>query len=705
MPLERERRATAGKRLSALVGRALEDDAAFWGHETWASDGGSDGAESFHSSDEDSQFNQDEFDSDFDETEESEDEEAAAAAAAEEEEEDAKRKKKKKPQSSSSYVDIAAKASRANYYLAHGGKKGKSRRIIGDGVNTGIVLNLPFLAAQTAFKGISKNASLSTASKTHIPPAPLPPPRRKPPPPQPVESLDANQQQQSTAATIGAGVSATSLTAAAASTAYLPLSSRPSNSATKQQHHQPPSTTGVATRPRRRQQQTSKYSSRYRAAAATTTASSATTSGTSGSPTTAATTSASAPKKGQQQQRKRKFTQGELLLEAVHETEPENHRWLLARKRTLHDNSDASSKEQGRSGGSGAGTVVERFSSRRGCLNVVTFMDMDRIPPVLLQQQRQRSPPSSPKMTNQPQHRNQPQSSNVCVITGKPARYRCPQTLLPFHDKEAYQVMQRKIKEGELDALMSGGSNNCTIKAAVAASTLAKATGSGNATAGKPDDEDTKLPVAPDGKVKGSDQALQQQDQQATVPKMAPLNNDVQKKPKSPISTGSNIAAQIAASIDKPGPASEESSAGTVTKVSGQSQQQEAQQSATTANGNDKIASSNREALTASAQTQQHMPPTPGAVGNELPSQRPRSGSPVGGTTSPSASTKNDGAAPPSSPSRRQSPRRRRPSIKALQNMQVAGTRSKTNNSGKNDNGNEATDGGTSQMPMLPNIV
>jgi len=33
--LEREKRATAGQRMSALMGEELEKDQSFWGHETW----------------------------------------------------------------------------------------------------------------------------------------------------------------------------------------------------------------------------------------------------------------------------------------------------------------------------------------------------------------------------------------------------------------------------------------------------------------------------------------------------------------------------------------------------------------------------------------------------------------------------------------------------------------------------------------------
>lgn len=72
--LERTKRKTAGTRMSSLVGKAVEDDEAFWSHSTWAEDKADlsdDG--SFHESDEDSAAKVDKFDSDFDDSEEEDD--------------------------------------------------------------------------------------------------------------------------------------------------------------------------------------------------------------------------------------------------------------------------------------------------------------------------------------------------------------------------------------------------------------------------------------------------------------------------------------------------------------------------------------------------------------------------------------------------------------------------------------------------------
>ena len=58
---ERERRSTAGSRMTSLVGQAAKDDDEFWNHSTWLEE--EDG--SFHESDEDSDARRDTFDYDY----------------------------------------------------------------------------------------------------------------------------------------------------------------------------------------------------------------------------------------------------------------------------------------------------------------------------------------------------------------------------------------------------------------------------------------------------------------------------------------------------------------------------------------------------------------------------------------------------------------------------------------------------------------
>ena len=72
---------------------------------------------------------------------------------------------------------------------------------------------------------------------------------------------------------------------------------------------------------------------------------------------------------------KPRFTQEELIIEAIKSTEMENSKWLSARKRVKEEEAyleNAMTK---------AKTIthnpVSRFHSRRGCNNTLTFMDMD----------------------------------------------------------------------------------------------------------------------------------------------------------------------------------------------------------------------------------------------------------------------------------------------------------------------------------------
>jgi nucleosome binding factor SPN SPT16 subunit len=58
------KRASRGKRMTSLVGKAAEDDEAFWGNEVWNEEGSD--ADSYVEEEEEKP---DEFDSDFDETE------------------------------------------------------------------------------------------------------------------------------------------------------------------------------------------------------------------------------------------------------------------------------------------------------------------------------------------------------------------------------------------------------------------------------------------------------------------------------------------------------------------------------------------------------------------------------------------------------------------------------------------------------------
>ena len=133
----RDKRSTAGKRMSHLVGEAQDADDAFWGHDTWAEDDS--GNESFRESDEDSEVRKDQFDSDFDESEEDFSDAEAAAGR----DEEVNLRQQEKLESRKKTFDVA-KAGRDLLQKKKGAKgRMKGQRIFGDGDNAGLVLNMP----------------------------------------------------------------------------------------------------------------------------------------------------------------------------------------------------------------------------------------------------------------------------------------------------------------------------------------------------------------------------------------------------------------------------------------------------------------------------------------------------------------------------------------------------------------------------------
>jgi len=157
---------------------------------------------------------------------------------------------------------------------------------------------------------------------------------------------------------------------------------------------------------------------------------------------------------------KRRFTQEELLIEAATVTEPENERWILGRKRimeeaevlqdALHGRHHHHHRGGGGGGGGGESRVVSKFHSRRGCLNTITFPDMDMVPAVLS---------GGPHKHHQHHHRRHGANHGgkhggpdptVCIITGKKARYRDPKTMLGYHDLAAFKELRRRLARGEL---------------------------------------------------------------------------------------------------------------------------------------------------------------------------------------------------------------------------------------------------------------
>jgi hypothetical protein len=139
---------------------------------------------------------------------------------------------------------------------------------------------------------------------------------------------------------------------------------------------------------------------------------------------------------------KNKYSQEELLLEAVQETEGENERWLLNRKRLQEDEqnrSELKSKMHSLESGAKKKTIY-KYNSKRGCFNTFTFPEMDHIPDLFTQ----------PKWSERERELDlkRLREENTCVITGKIARYRDPKTSKGYYDVQAFKELRRRYDSG-----------------------------------------------------------------------------------------------------------------------------------------------------------------------------------------------------------------------------------------------------------------
>eukprot|EP00536_Pseudo-nitzschia_multiseries_P001642 jgi/Psemu1/283167/fgenesh1_pg.21_\ len=159
----------------------------------------------------------------------------------------------------------------------------------------------------------------------------------------------------------------------------------------------------------------------------------------------------------------------ELLLEAVHETEPENQRWLYGRKRVQDQNDrEKDSNASGLRDRYRGKKIIQKFHSRRGCLITLTFPEMDSVPEILTrrqqptqqhpnqravqgaQQHSQQISQTIPSMSSKELELQEKQNqSKRCVITGKPGVYRDPITKHAYHDIAAFKELRKRYKNGE----------------------------------------------------------------------------------------------------------------------------------------------------------------------------------------------------------------------------------------------------------------
>lgn len=126
------------------------------------------------------------------------------------------------------------------------------------------------------------------------------------------------------------------------------------------------------------------------------------------------------------------FTQEELLVEACG-TEQENAKWLLGRKRMQDETDDAAHapKRQHK--------LAARFISRRGCPNVVNFPQVEDMPAVL----RDSAEQDEALERRRAEAASRPRGHTACVVTGLVAKYRDPQTGLPYANAQAFQALRK----------------------------------------------------------------------------------------------------------------------------------------------------------------------------------------------------------------------------------------------------------------------
>ena len=452
--LERSRRSTAGKRMQSLMGKAQEDDDAFWSHSIWSEGGGgfssgrkirrgddddsssssdsgsdsdsiSDGEGSFRMSDEESEAAVDQFDSDFDESE-SEDEEEGGEGATERELIAEERRRNVVQRKKRQQMAFQGKGSSGGRELMKK-KKGQmtKRGPTGEGWNAGLVLNWPDPAPSV---GLDQAVSAKPSSTAQL------------------------------SAPISAPVEVSSVISS------LPAQQSPS----KPQHAE---VTKPTTSAPKTAQQTSPMATKTKSKTAV--KSTAVPRHHLRGGISKSEPKPAAPAKLTQQQRpavihkknttqKPRISQEELIIEAIKSTEMENAKWLSTRKRVKEE---AAHRENAATSKTTTLNPVSRFHSRRGCNNTLTFMDMDHLPDILTRSQPRKSSIADTSTTTRSPRKRRAESTSShgissspdiekeqtkCIITGKVARYRDPKTMLGYYDLDAFKELRRRLDAGEL---------------------------------------------------------------------------------------------------------------------------------------------------------------------------------------------------------------------------------------------------------------
>lgn len=435
--LERSRRATAGKRLATLVGEAADEDDTFWSHAIWsegrggfssgktgerngededggeASDGESsdgsltDGEGSYRASDEDPEAAVDLFDSDFNESESDSEEEMDVEGELLREE---KREKRA--------VHDAKVPKHGRRGGPGRGNRGaiKAKRVLGEGWNTGLVLNwfangeggrsssALATSSSVAAGGFVNSASVATqpaSVSSHVPTS-MPTSTMKP---ASTQSMAVSSHTLTTQPAPNQSVSIANSIPIAPSNSTKPIN----NSRTQDQQRKRnlravtlSKTIDTVQQSEENEKLTAKRSQMAKATL----------------------------NKG-----KRAYTQEEMILESIQSTEVMNNKWIFGRKRRKEATDEDTTKTSIESG-----NVVERFYSRRGGCNVMSFMDMERLPDIL----------TRPANGGKRKHAIE-SVAKVCAVTGKEARYRDPRTMLGYYDLKAFKELRRRADAGLLN--------------------------------------------------------------------------------------------------------------------------------------------------------------------------------------------------------------------------------------------------------------
>lgn len=387
--LGRARRVTAGRRMSSLVGKALEDDNEFWTNSVWKEDKDGEASSddgSYNVDDELEENCVDVFDSDFNDSESDSDDNHCVNSKVER-----KVSRSVKPKTIQS----------ARHLLRR--KKGKRRNTVGNGDNAGIVLNMPLRPSEV--RSVHTHDTTLRSSEMLL--------------------------QHATPTVHSAGVKVSTTKHESLSNDKHVMSRRNTPCDTFLQRSLRKATKAKTSEAHQNHIVAEKDSQKRARILAET---------------------------KRKANHKRKFTQEELLVEAVVETEPENEKWILGRKRV-----QAMSEEKKRiESVKKDSRVAQKYHSRKGCFNTLTFADMDLAPSLLKKDVERKK-----------------KCVEYCIITGKKARYRDSLTGEGYYDKEAFKELRRRHKSGEslcrrrkmTNCSTSNGSRRASVDSAISRDT------------------------------------------------------------------------------------------------------------------------------------------------------------------------------------------------------------------------------------------